>query len=318
MFATVAKNRPSGGPYKICYELHGSGPNKVLLVMGLSGSLRAWDTTVNQLLARGGYEVCIFDNRGIGDSDAPGPGYSVKDMAQDAYELLQHLGWTENVFLAGVSMGGMISQELTLLAPQGTFAAIVFISTHAGFTVPPLTAIWTFANMFLGGIKTPQQGYDIYCNLVFAQSWLNAEPVGATHKSNREMMHEALAATAAAKGMQSPTGRSGQMAAIRGHFVSAARLKKIGQLGVPVLVMTGTEDNLIRPKNSFHIAKQIGCPLEVFEGAGHGLAQERPHRFHELMCATFAKSRAFVHVPHKADEAKRVAEADVPISASSL
>ncbi|KAJ3147935.1 hypothetical protein HDU89_005009 [Geranomyces variabilis] len=315
-FATVAEGRPSGGPYKICYELHGQGPNKVLLVMGLSGSLRAWDTTVQQLLARGGYEVCIFDNRGIGHSDAPGPGYSVKDMAQDAFELLQHLGWTRNVFVAGVSMGGMITQELVLLAPEGTFAAIVLISTHAGRTIPPLATIVTFAGVLFGPQKSEAEAFDTYCNLVFALPWLDQEAPG--YKSNREMMHAHLKATMAEKGMQSKQGRDGQMAAIRGHYVSAAKLKKIGQLGVPVLVMTGTEDALIRPKNSHHIAKSIGCPIEVFERAGHGLAQERPHRFHELLTGTFAKSRAFVTGPHPAGEDAAVAAADVPISASSL
>jgi pimeloyl-ACP methyl ester carboxylesterase len=42
---------------------------------------------------------------GVGDSTQPPPGYLIKDMAMDVYELLQHLGWTSNVFIAGVSMG---------------------------------------------------------------------------------------------------------------------------------------------------------------------------------------------------------------------
>ncbi|KND00019.1 uncharacterized protein SPPG_04365 [Spizellomyces punctatus DAOM BR117] len=319
-FCTVAKDRPTGGPYQLCYELHGSGPNKVLLVMGLSGTMRAWDTTVRQLLARNGYEICIFDNRGIGHSDQPGPGYSVKDMAEDAYELLLHLGWTKDVLLAGVSMGGMISQELVLLAPPGTFGALVLISTHPGRTIPPLRTIWTFASsLLLPGTKSEEDQFHTYCKLVFALPWLDAEaPPQSGFHTNREMILHSLRETRKEKGVQSEQGRMGQLRAIGQHYVSPQRLAQIGALGIPVLVMTGTEDALIRPKNSYYIAKHIGAPLEVFKGAGHGLAQERPHRFHALMCATFAKSKGFVKVAQPDDLEKTLLEVDMPISATSL
>lgn len=42
--------------------------------------------------------------------------------------------------------------------------------------------------------------------------------------------------------MQTEKGRMGQLMAIRAHHVSADRLKQIGAMGIPVLVMTGTED----------------------------------------------------------------------------
>ncbi|KAJ3021847.1 hypothetical protein HKX48_007623 [Thoreauomyces humboldtii] len=323
MWATVAQDRPSGGPYNLCYELHGSGPNKVLLVMGLSGTLRAWDSTVAELLARdAGYEVCIFDNRGVGHSTQPGAGYTVKDMAQDAYELLLHLGWTKDVYLAGVSMGGMISLELSLLAPQETFGALVLISTHAGNTIPPLSTIWTFGGILFGGQKSEKDMLDTYCNLVFALPWLDAEaPVGSGFPNNRAMVQHYLKLGILEKGQQSEKGRSGQFAAIRTHSVSNSRLKQIGHLGIPILVMTGTEDRLIRSKNSHHIAKQIGCPIEVFQSAGHGLASERPHRFHELLCETFAKSRGFVVVKGSGqggDVADRIREADKTVTNASL
>ncbi|KAJ3266071.1 hypothetical protein HDU76_011974, partial [Blyttiomyces sp. JEL0837] len=54
--ATVSKDR-TGGPIDLAYQLHGSGPNKVLLITGISATLRSWDTTVRYLVHTGDYEV---------------------------------------------------------------------------------------------------------------------------------------------------------------------------------------------------------------------------------------------------------------------
>lgn len=50
----------------------------------------------------------------MGDSDTPLMRYSTSEMAKDVIELVDHLGWTaeRELHIMGVSMGGMISQEL--------------------------------------------------------------------------------------------------------------------------------------------------------------------------------------------------------------
>ena len=60
----------------------------------------------------------MFDNRGMGESDKPLLRYTTSEMAKDVVELLDHVGWTQerNVHVVGISMGGMISQELVRLA----------------------------------------------------------------------------------------------------------------------------------------------------------------------------------------------------------
>lgn len=60
------------------------------------------------------YSCLIFDSRGMGESDKPFMRYSTFEMAKDVLELLGHVEWTSSrqIHLVGISMGGMIAQEL--------------------------------------------------------------------------------------------------------------------------------------------------------------------------------------------------------------
>ncbi|CAG8698996.1 3897_t:CDS:2, partial [Acaulospora morrowiae] len=102
----------------IYYELHGHGPNKLFFIMGLNTTSGGWDNQARHFGGHPDYQVCIFDNRGVGFSDAPYGLYSTKQMAHDAIDLLNYLGWTQNIHVIGISMGGMIAQELVLEKPH--------------------------------------------------------------------------------------------------------------------------------------------------------------------------------------------------------
>ena len=62
------------------------------------------------------YSVLVFDNRGIGRSDKPLARYSTSEMAKDTIDLVNHIGWTSDrqLHCIGVSMGGMIAQEMVI------------------------------------------------------------------------------------------------------------------------------------------------------------------------------------------------------------
>ena len=62
-------------------------------------------------------------------------------MAHDVIDLCEHIGWTNNVHLIGVSMGGMISQELMLAKPQ-YFRSLCLTSTTPGMTLPPASVFF--------------------------------------------------------------------------------------------------------------------------------------------------------------------------------
>ncbi|OIW28100.1 alpha/beta-hydrolase [Coniochaeta ligniaria NRRL 30616] len=131
----VAEGR--GGPLNINWEVHGSGPIKLLLIMGLGSLKTAWQRQTLYFGHEHGdkYSVLLIDNRGMGDSDKPLMRYSTSAMARDALEILEHLGWVSSprkrqLHLAGISLGGMIAQELACLIPDA-LSSLTLICTAA-------------------------------------------------------------------------------------------------------------------------------------------------------------------------------------------
>lgn len=114
-YAKVASKR-WGGPINIAYEIHGTGPKHVVWIMGLNAPRIAWYREMGYFGVTKGreYTNLIFDNRGVGDSDSPWVRFTTSEMARDVLELCDALGWTGDGMLnvVGVSMGGMIAQEL--------------------------------------------------------------------------------------------------------------------------------------------------------------------------------------------------------------
>lgn len=109
------------------YEVEGSGP-RVLLVMGFGMSGEAWLPLVRRLRDR--FTLARYDARGLGQS-TPGRGpHHLRGLADDAAALLDHLGW-DAAHVAGVSMGGMISQQLAL-RHRARVRSLALLATHAG------------------------------------------------------------------------------------------------------------------------------------------------------------------------------------------
>src|ERR1041384_755350 len=102
------------GSVELYWEEHGSG-DPLLLIMGLAADSRAWMFQIPDFAAR--YRTIAFDNRGVGRSSKPAGPYTIHEMADDAAGLLDALS-IDRAHVVGVSMGGMIAQELVLRAPE--------------------------------------------------------------------------------------------------------------------------------------------------------------------------------------------------------
>jgi 3-oxoadipate enol-lactonase len=99
---------------RIYYEAQGKGP-ALLLVPGIPAISSDWFPFADRLGER--FRVVVYDNRGSGRSDAPPGPYSTRQLAVDAVAVLDALV-IERAHLFGVSLGGMIAQELALGFPE--------------------------------------------------------------------------------------------------------------------------------------------------------------------------------------------------------
>lgn len=74
-----------------------------------------------------------------------------------------------------------------------------------------------------------------------------------------------------------------QLGAAATHYVSKERLRILKFSEIRILVTTGTIDHLVNPANSHYLAKELGCRLHVFEGAGHVLLFQEREKFNMLL-----------------------------------
>ena len=123
---------------RIAWERRGAG-EPLLLIHGLGYARWGWEPVLEQLARSFG--VILFDNRGIGESDAPPGPYTVPELAADALQVLDEAG-VERAHVLGTSLGGMVAQELALASPQRVDRLVLACTTPGGpesFPMPERT-----------------------------------------------------------------------------------------------------------------------------------------------------------------------------------
>jgi 3-oxoadipate enol-lactonase len=256
------------GDIQLDVERSGSGP-PLLLIMGMSGTALHWgDPFLTPL--REHFEVIAYDHRGVGASTRLGDGrVTTPQMAEDAAGLLSALG-IESADVMGISMGGMIAQELALANPE-LVRTLTLGCTYCGgegseMAAPAVIQKLSEAMMSGDRARAIRAGWEVNVSQAFAD-----DPVA----------WPAFQEIAAQRAVALPVVMA-QMQACAAHDTN----ERLPTLTMPTLVIHGTEDQLLPVANGRLIASKIeGSQLEILDGVGHLFFWERPERSAELVLA---------------------------------
>ena len=252
----------------------GSG-DPLLLIMGFGGDHLAWAFQTPVFAQR--YRVIAFDNRGAGQSSVPDVPYTTRMMADDAAGLLDHLA-IPRAHVIGVSMGGMIAQELALSHPQ----RVRSVQLHCTLARPDRYMHALIENWRVVRSKvTPEEWMRVVALWLFA-------PV--TYVERPELVETIIQTGIANPHPFTLTGFLRQGDAVRSHDAFA----RLAALAPPALVSVADDDILVPPRFSRELAAAIpGAAFKTIERAGHCYFWERPDVFN-TMCLEFLERNAKV------------------------
>jgi pimeloyl-ACP methyl ester carboxylesterase len=293
---TKLKDQPLES-HSLYFEQHGTGPVKVVFIAGLNVSSNMWAAQVKYLSRLPQYSILVFDNRGVGTSDTPKGPYSTSAMAEDVIVLLDFIGWTErrSVHVVGLSMGGMIAQELAYRIPERLASLCLVVTTAGGlpiFNLPPWVG---FKNMLrIRFIKDEEKQTPFVVEMFFNPSWLDAKAENDTEgRTNREVQIMLYNKGTALARVQKPLGSVSQMWAGLTHRVEAERLAQISKSIPKVLILTGDQDQLVRSSNSAYLSKHMPeAEYVVWKDTGHVVNMQHVARFNTLLERVFHEGGA--------------------------
>lgn len=255
-----------GRPIRLHYEVRGpSSAPPLLLIRGLARHLLHWGRLPE--LLEDDFRVVLFDNRGMGRSDVPRPPYTTARMADDAALVLEAAGF-ERAHVFGMSLGGMIAQELALRHPARV-ERLVLGCTRAGPGTGPRIAPRTVLAMLGAGRFKPDEAIARTAHMALGEQFIAEHPEVIEEWRELARKH--------------PPARAGFLGQLLAGALHDTR-RRLSRVVQPTLVITGDADNLIHADHSRFLARQIhGAELEVLPGAAHDFTTERPAAAAELL-----------------------------------
>jgi pimeloyl-ACP methyl ester carboxylesterase len=263
--------------HELYYLRRGSG-EPLLLIQGMAGNTAHWGEPFLAEL-EGDFELVAYDHREVGQSARVGRPFTIADLADDAVGLLAALG-IERAHVLGISMGGMVAQEVALRHPD-VVRSLVLGCTYPGGARARLTD-----PAVMQRLAEPMFAGDTERALRAGWEANVSRPVAADPAAWEAFLVVARQHPASLQALM------GQMQAIQGHDTSA----RLRQIRAPTLVVHGTEDEMLSADNGRLIAELIpGARLELLEGVGHMWWWEQPERSAALVrefCTSAANSQA--------------------------
>ena len=248
--------------YTVRAPRSGKSPRHTVVVSHALGcDLDMWDELANTLAAD--CRVISYDQRGHGSSDAPAGPYTMADLADDAARLLRELDSGPVVFI-GLSMGGMVGQELALRHPSLVAALVVANSTSS--YPEAARGMWRdrIATVNAGGVEAIAEAVMAR----YFHDGFRAEQPATVARFRRRLV---------------TTGAAGYVACCAA-VAGIDTTERLPQVGVPTLVVAGELDAGTPLPMSEAIASRVQHgQLDVIAGASHLSAIEQPEHFTTLI-----------------------------------
>lgn len=251
------------GSHTAYYDDLGAG-HPLLLLTGLGSTRFGWWKQIEPFSRK--YRVINMDNRDAGDSALATAPYTIADMAEDTAGVINYLNLGPT-HIMGISMGGMIAQELTIRHPD-MVSKLVLVSTTAGGpesvnAKPEILAML----MGAGGEDAEARVRQTY-TAIAGEGYMMGHP-----QDLEEIVRHSKAKPMSAESFQRQT------MAIFGHYRQGVA-DQLDQITAPTLVIHGDYDPLIPYPNGKYLAEHIqGVRFSTYAGVGHLPMIEDPERF---------------------------------------
>ena len=259
------------GDLNVEYYVEGSGP-PLLLVMGMGGQASSWGEPLLEGLQKE-FTTIRFSNRGTGGTDKPG-GITIPQMAEDASALLRAIG-IGKAHVFGISMGGMIAQELAIRHPEQVQGLVLGCTAcgPAHSVAVPADTIAKFGQMVQLPMEERVQRF-----------W----EITVTPEFKEERADFLTRIIELGMAMPTPMETFGQqLAAIQGHDT----YDRLPQIKSPTLILHGNKDILVPFENAAILHERIpGSQVRIVDGTGHCFFWERPDAVIEEVVGFLSKA----------------------------
>jgi pimeloyl-ACP methyl ester carboxylesterase len=239
---------------KLYWQWRGDG-EPVLLIMGLGYTSEMWHRVSPELSS--GYQVITFDNRGVGQSDQPPGPYPISTMADDAAAVLDAAG-VDSAHVFGISMGGMIAQEL-MLRHSRRVRSLILGCTHCGGAEASPPAAEVLRVLEARATMSPEDGVRAMVPYIYD----SATP--------RSRVEEDLAIR-----LRTFPKAESYLAQLAGIMAWGSH-PRLAAIDVPTLIIHGLNDQLVPPQNARTLARAIPASrLLMIESASHIFTTDQP------------------------------------------
>lgn len=258
-----------GTGVSIGYQVDGEEGDWVLLIMGLAYARWGWHWNAAALGER--FRVVSFDNRGVGESDAPPGPYTARMMAEDAAGLLDALG-IERAHVVGTSLGGFIAQELAFGWPEKVGRLVLACTGFGGPDFVPMPE-QTLRLIAEAPSLPDEERLRRFIENAFSPGYVAARP---------DVVEQVI-------DFRRATGQP--LEAYMSQWNAGATFDfsdRIGQIRAETLVVTGDEDVVVDPRNSPLLAEAIPGARCVRMRGGHLFFVEQAEAFNRLVAEFFA------------------------------